>query len=90
MKEKETDTDKLFKMMETSLRKGGEEGREIFVSLSELVYKCYLPYVGGVCVFLGNALITVATGPLSDAEAERIGLVSTHAYAVLSVVEVKV
>lgn len=38
----------------------------------------------------GNALMTVATGELSDAEADRAGLVSTHAYAVLSVVEYKV
>ena len=29
--------------------------------------------------------MTVATGPLSDAEAERTGLVATHAYAVLDV-----
>lgn len=34
--------------------------------------------------------MTVATGELSDAEADRAGLVSTHAYAVLSVVEYKV
>uniref|UniRef100_A0A2M4BF65 Putative cytosolic ca2+-dependent cysteine protease calpain n=1 Tax=Anopheles marajoara TaxID=58244 RepID=A0A2M4BF65_9DIPT len=32
---------------------------------------------------LGRCLVTVATGELSDAEAERTGLVSTHAYAVL-------
>lgn len=33
----------------------------------------------------GDALVTVATGELSDAEAERTGLVPTHAYAVLDV-----
>ena len=38
----------------------------------------------------GDALLTVATGPLSDKEAERAGLVPTHAYAVLNVVEIKV
>lgn len=37
----------------------------------------------------GTALITVATGPLSEAQEERAGLVKTHAYAVLSIVEVK-
>ena len=38
----------------------------------------------------GNALLTVATGELSDAEADRAGLVTTHAYAVLNVVQIKV
>ncbi|CAH0398502.1 unnamed protein product [Chilo suppressalis] len=33
----------------------------------------------------GEVLVTVATGPLSDAEADRTGLVATHAYAVLDV-----
>ncbi|CAH2048365.1 unnamed protein product, partial [Iphiclides podalirius] len=33
----------------------------------------------------GDVLATVATGALSDAEAERTGLVATHAYAVLDV-----
>lgn len=33
----------------------------------------------------GDALVTVATGELSDVEAERTGLVPTHAYAVLEV-----
>lgn len=33
----------------------------------------------------GDALVTVATGELSDGEAERTGLVPTHAYAVLDV-----
>ena len=32
----------------------------------------------------------MATGQLPDAEADRAGLVKTHAYAVLNVVEVKV
>ncbi|XP_045448055.1 calpain-7-like [Melitaea cinxia] len=33
----------------------------------------------------GEVLATVATGPLNDDEAERTGLVATHAYAVLDV-----
>ncbi|CAG4940491.1 unnamed protein product [Parnassius apollo] len=33
----------------------------------------------------GDVLATVATGALSDADAERTGLVATHAYAVLDV-----
>ncbi|XP_026327354.1 calpain-7-like [Hyposmocoma kahamanoa] len=36
----------------------------------------------------GDVLVTVATGPLSDADAERTGLVATHAYAVLDVTSV--
>jgi calpain-7 len=51
-------TDKIFKKLETSLKKG-------------------------------TALVTVATGPMSEVEEERAGLVKTHAYAVLSMVEVK-
>lgn len=38
----------------------------------------------------GRSLITVATGELSDDEAERTGLVSTHAYAVLDLKEIDV
>ncbi|KAI5646650.1 calpain family cysteine protease domain-containing protein [Phthorimaea operculella] len=34
----------------------------------------------------GDVLVTVATGDLTDAQAERTGLVATHAYAVLDVV----
>ena len=34
--------------------------------------------------------MTVATGPLGAGEAERAGLVPTHAYAVLNVVTIKV
>ena len=34
-------------------------------------------------------MITVATGPMSDAQEERAGLVKTHAYAVLNIVDVK-
>ena len=41
-------------------------------------------------LFAGSALVTVATGPLSDAQEERAGLVKTHAYAVLNIVEAKV
>lgn len=33
----------------------------------------------------GDVLVTVATGNFSDAEADRTGLVSTHAYAVMDV-----
>ena len=36
----------------------------------------------------GDCLITVATGDMTDAEGERLGLVPTHAYAVLQVREV--
>ena len=38
----------------------------------------------------GHCLVTVATGELSEAEADRAGLVPTHAYAMLDVKEVKV
>jgi len=37
---------------------------------------------------LGDCLTTIATSPMNEAEAERLGLVSSHAYAVLSVKEV--
>jgi len=37
----------------------------------------------------GDVLVTVATGQMSDAEAERTGLVSSHAYALLDIREVK-
>ncbi|PVD29464.1 hypothetical protein C0Q70_08715 [Pomacea canaliculata] len=37
----------------------------------------------------GHCLVTVATGELSEAEADRAGLVPTHAYAMLDVREVK-
>ncbi|XP_055947914.1 calpain-7-like [Argiope bruennichi] len=37
---------------------------------------------------IGHVLITVATGEMSDSEADRAGLVPTHAYAVLDVKEV--
>ncbi|XP_047358341.1 calpain-7-like isoform X2 [Vespa velutina] len=36
----------------------------------------------------GDMLVTVGTGQMSDIEAERAGLVSTHAYAVLDVREI--
>lgn len=38
----------------------------------------------------GDVLVTVATGEMSDAEADRAGLVPTHAYAMLDIREVKV
>jgi calpain-7 len=38
----------------------------------------------------GDVLVTVATGEMSEAEAERSGLVPTHAYAVLDVRKFKV
>lgn len=37
----------------------------------------------------GDVLVTVATGDLSDAEADRTGLVPTHAYAVMDVQNVE-
>lgn len=38
----------------------------------------------------GDVLVTVATGEMSDADADRSGLVSAHAYALLDIREVKV
>lgn len=38
----------------------------------------------------GDVLVTVATGEMTEAEADRTGLVQTHAYAVLDVRMVKV
>lgn len=38
----------------------------------------------------GRCLITVATGELNDEQAERTGLVATHAYAVLNMKEIDV
>lgn len=38
----------------------------------------------------GDLLVTVATGSMSDAQAERSGLVGAHAYALLNIVEIKV
>jgi calpain-7 len=38
----------------------------------------------------GDILVTVATGQLSEAEADRSGLVPSHAYAVLDVRKIKV
>ncbi|XP_076050460.1 calpain-7-like isoform X2 [Oratosquilla oratoria] len=38
----------------------------------------------------GDVLVTVATGEMSDAAAERAGLVPTHAYALLDIRQVKV
>ena len=40
--------------------------------------------------FVGDVLITVATGFLTDSEGERAGLVPTHAYAVLDIRKIKV
>ena len=45
-----------------------------------------LPFINSA----GNALLTIATGELSEVQAERTGLVPTHAYAILNVLEVKV
>lgn len=36
----------------------------------------------------GDVLITVATGEISESEADRAGLVPTHAYALLDIKEV--
>lgn len=38
----------------------------------------------------GHCLVTVATGEISQTEADRAGLVPTHAYAMLDIREVKV
>lgn len=38
----------------------------------------------------GDVLVTVATGPMSDVDADRAGLVSTHAYALLDIREIRV
>jgi len=38
----------------------------------------------------GDILVTVATGQMSETEADRSGLVPSHAYAVLDVRKVKV
>jgi calpain-7 len=38
----------------------------------------------------GHCLVTVATGELSEIEADRAGLVATHAYALLDIKLVKV
>lgn len=38
----------------------------------------------------GDVLVTVATGEMSEVEADRAGLVPTHAYAMLDIKEVKV
>lgn len=38
----------------------------------------------------GHCLVTIATGDISDAEADRAGLVPTHAYAMLDIREVSV
>lgn len=38
----------------------------------------------------GRCLITCATGELTDEQAERTGLVATHAYAVLDLKEINV
>ncbi|PIK62226.1 putative calpain-7-like [Apostichopus japonicus] len=37
----------------------------------------------------GDVLVTVATGPMSDVDADRAGLVSTHAYALLDIREIR-
>lgn len=37
----------------------------------------------------GVALVTIATGHMTDEEADRLGLVPTHAYAVLDLKEVQ-
>lgn len=66
-------------MMETSLQKGW--------ILHVHVYQTSLGCFG---LIVGNALLTVATGKLSEGESERAGLVTTHAYAVLNLADIKV
>lgn len=39
-------------------------------------------------VYIGDALISIGTGHMSEEEANEVGLVPTHAYAVLDVREV--
>ena len=65
--------------------------------LKELLYvKHYIAQELCICtltdvvVFLYVAGFPVATGPMSESQAERAGLVQTHAYAVLNVVHIKV
>lgn len=60
------------------MKKGKQNCLSCIVFTSSLTYES------------GSALVTVATGQLSPAEAERAGLVPTHAYAVLNVVQIKV
>ena len=55
-----------------------------YIVTNALLEPCYETW------YLGNALITVATGTLSEVTADRTGLVSAHAYAVLSIREIKV
>ena len=38
----------------------------------------------------GHCLVTMATGEMSEVEADRAGLVPTHAYAMLDIQEVRV
>lgn len=77
---KDCNQDFIYKKIETTMRKGEEMKergkKEVESSLHHL--------------FIGLALITVATGPMSEAYADRAGLVQTHAYAVLNVVHIKV
>lgn len=60
-----------------SIRKNDPDfnGNEVFDRLKEGFHQ-------------GRCLITVATGELSDAECDRTGLVSTHAFAVINMAEV--
>lgn len=41
-------------------------------------------------ITLGDCLITMATGPMSETDADRAGLVSTHAYALLDIRKIQV
>eukprot|EP01137_Pigoraptor_chileana_P028743 Opistho-2@13005 len=56
------------------LKKGSFDSEKVWRKLNEALK-------------LGYGLVTVATGPLSESEAERTGLVPTHAYCVLDVKE---
>ena len=55
--------------------------KQIYKFFSNIFF-CYLT--------LGHCLVTVATGEIEEVEADRAGLVPTHAYAMLDVREHKV
>ena len=75
---KDFNSDAQFDRMRDGLKTGIVKcNEEIFLTQQEVIV-------------LGDILITVATGELDQAECDRTGLVSTHAYAVLDVRDVLV